>query len=58
MTNENKYKEGEVVYERTNPTRKLIIGRYMDGLYYCKLQESKKQKELVYFERELIHNFQ
>jgi hypothetical protein len=54
MTNENKFKEGEIVYERTNPSRKLIVGRYMDNVYYCKIQEAPRRKELVYFERELM----
>ena len=52
-TMENKYKTGEVVYERTNPYQKLIVSRYVDRVYYCKVQDAPKRKELVYFEREL-----
>ena len=51
---ENKFKNGEVVYERAHPMQKLIISKYADKLYYCKPQECPKQKELVYFERELM----
>ena len=54
MTDDNKFKEGEIVYERTNPARKLIVGRYMDHVYYCKIQEAPRRKELVYFERDLM----
>jgi len=50
---ENKFKAGEVVYERTHPSQKLIVGRYADRVYYCKAMEAPKRKELVYFEREL-----
>jgi len=50
---ENKFKTGEVVFERTHPAQKLIVSKYVDRLYYCKTQESPKRKELVYFEREL-----
>ncbi len=51
---ENKYKTGEMVYERIFPSKKLIISRYADRLYYCKPQENLKRKEMVYFERELM----
>jgi hypothetical protein len=53
MIIENKYKEGEVVYERTHPTQKLVVGHYVNGVYYCKVYENPNRKELVYFEREL-----
>jgi hypothetical protein len=51
---ENKFKIGEIVFERTFPAKKLIVSRYSDKLYYCKAQENLKRKELVYFERELM----
>ena len=51
---ENKYKEGQVVYAKENPTLKLVIRRYVYRIYYCKVQDAPDQKELVYFERELI----
>ena len=51
---ENKYKEGEVVYERIFPAKKLIVSRYIDKLYYCKAPENLNLKESVYFERELM----
>lgn len=54
VISENKYKEGEVVYERTHPSQKLVIGRYADRVYYCKALENPTRKELVYFERELL----
>lgn len=49
----NKFKAGEIVYERIRPTQKLIVGSCINNLYYCKLKEFPKRKELVYFEREL-----
>jgi hypothetical protein len=51
---ENKYKNGEVVFERIRPTQKLVIRGYFNGIYYCKCLEARTRKELVYFERELL----
>lgn len=51
---ENKYKEGEVVKERIHPSQKLIVSRYADHVYYCKVEEYPNRKALVYFERELM----
>jgi hypothetical protein len=50
---ESKYKRGEVVAERIRPSLKLIVNRYVDGIYYCLRLERDTKKELVYFEREL-----
>jgi len=51
---ENKFKEGEVVCAQVNPGLKLIIRRYVDRIYYCKIQDEPGRKELVYFEREIM----
>ena len=51
---EGKFKEGEIVYARMYPAKKLIVSRYADKLYYCRVPENLKLKELVYFERELM----
>ena len=51
---ENKYKEGDIVSAKTNPGLKLVIRRYIKRIYYCKIQKAPNQKELVYFERELM----
>ncbi|QGY46482.1 hypothetical protein GM418_23310 [Maribellus comscasis] len=51
---ENKFKEGEIVYAKVNPGLKLIIRRYVDKIYYCKIQDEPDRKELVYFEREIL----
>jgi len=50
---ENKYKEGQVVHANENPGLKLVIRRYVDRIYYCKVQEDLTRKELAYFERQL-----
>src|SRR5690349_24370926 len=49
----NKYKEGEFVFAKTNPDLKLVVRRYLDRIYYCRLQENESPGDLVYFEREL-----
>ena len=51
---ENKYKEGEEVYAKVNRSLKLIVRRYVDRIYYCKIKKDPTLKELVYFERELM----
>lgn len=51
---ENKYKEGDVVMERIHPSQKLVVSYYQDKIYYCKAQEHRHRKELVYFERDLM----
>jgi hypothetical protein len=51
---ENKYKPGEEVYAKDNPSLKLIIRRCVDRVYYCKIKEDLFRKELVFFERELM----
>lgn len=45
-----------MVYAKVNPTMKLVIRRYVDQIYFCKVQEDPERKELVYFERELVEN--
>lgn len=50
---ETKFKEADVVYERINPDRKLVIGQFRDGLYYCHFPENRKRL-FVYQERELM----
>ncbi len=51
---ENKYKEGEIVYAKVKPDQKLLIRRYVDKIYYCKIQKDPTLKELVFFEREIL----
>lgn len=50
----NRFKEGEVVCALVDPTLKLVIRRYVDRIYYCKIQKNPARKELVYFDRELM----
>lgn len=50
---ENKFKEGDIVNERVRPSQRLIVSRLMNKIYYCRIQENPKRKELVFFEREL-----
>jgi len=51
---ENKFKEGDIVSAKEAPEKKLVVRRYVDRIYYCKVQGEPEAKELVYFERELI----
>ncbi|UII21168.1 hypothetical protein [Fulvivirga ligni] len=56
MKIENKFDVGAVVYQKINPSVKLIIRRYVDRIYYCKFQNDPERKELALFERELTDN--
>ncbi|MBW6533874.1 MAG: hypothetical protein K0B11_02590 [Mariniphaga sp.] len=49
-----RFREGEVVCALVNPKLKLVIRRYVDRIYYCKIQQDTARKELVYFDRELM----
>lgn len=51
---ESKFKEGEVVYDRSRPSQKLIVRRFVSNVYYCKVTDNTTLKDLVYFERELM----
>lgn len=53
-TNENIFKEGDVVFAKVNPSLALVVRRYVHHIYYCKRQDHPEMKELVYFERELF----
>ncbi|MDI9340942.1 MAG: hypothetical protein QM534_10275 [Sediminibacterium sp.] len=53
---ENKFKVGAYVYAINNPAIKLIIRRYVDKIYYCRIDNSPESKDLVYFEREITDN--
>ena len=50
---ENKFKDGEEVYAKADPSVKLIIRRKWNEIYFCKIKDKPSAKELVYFEREL-----
>lgn len=52
----NNYNAGDTVYAKSNPKLKLVVRRYIDQVYYCKVEKDPEQKERVYFERELVEN--
>jgi len=50
----NKFKEGEVVYDKMRPDQKLVVKRFVSNVYYCAIPDEANRKDLVFFERELI----
>ena len=50
---EQVFKDGQLVRAKVTPELHLIIRRYIDRIYYCKVQHDPDRKELAYFEREL-----
>ena len=51
---QNKYNAGDTIYAKEDPSEKLVIRRYIDKVYYCRVQARPESKELVYFEREIV----
>ncbi len=49
---DSKYIDGQRVYAKVNPARKLIIRRYYDRIYYCR-EVDGSEKEYAFFEREI-----
>ena len=54
QTMETKFNDGEVVFEKIRPDRKLSIRRHAANVYYCRAEDDPKGKDLVFFERELV----
>lgn len=50
----NKYEEGTLITAQNDPSRKLIIKRYLKRIYYCNAVDDPTHKLLVFFEREFI----
>jgi hypothetical protein len=50
---DNKYKDGTLIVAKSDPNRQLIIDRYLDRIYYCKVVSEPQGKLLAYYEREL-----
>lgn len=50
----NKFKEGEMVYAKSDPKCLLMVKRYHARIYYCRVKGDAQRKELVYFEKDLI----
>ena len=51
---ENRYKEGQIVFAKKFPSIKLKVRRYYHRVYYCSFIEFPERKELVFFEREIL----
>jgi hypothetical protein len=43
---ENRYKEGDVVYAKVDPSLALIVRRYIREIYYCKIKSDPDRKNL------------
>lgn len=52
---EGKFRKDDIVYERINPFRKMVVKHFTNGLYYCHFPENMKRL-FVYPERELMGN--
>jgi hypothetical protein len=54
-TNEdNTYAVGTIVAAKEHPSLQLQIRKYYQRIYYCTALGDKSNKQLVYFDRELM----
>ena len=51
---ENLYVAGDKVSLLINPSKQLVIKKYLSRIYYCVNVNDEDQKLLAYFERELV----
>ena len=51
---DNIYAEGSIIYAKNKPAQQLIIRRFVNRIYFCKIAADLNHKDLIYFERELI----
>ncbi|WP_439882653.1 hypothetical protein ACSX1A_05670 [Pontibacter sp. MBLB2868] len=51
---ENIFPIGSEVFAKVNPDLRLTIRQYLKRIYYCTVNNNPSQKDLVYYERELI----
>jgi hypothetical protein len=51
---DNIYPEGTLITALVNPALQLKIMKYYQRIYYCAIVGKETQKQLAYFERELI----
>jgi hypothetical protein len=51
---EGKYKVGTCVFAQSIPDEPLIVRKYVDKTYYCKLVDGSDPTDLLYFEKELM----
>ena len=54
LLKDNKYEEGSIILAKANPETRLLIMKYLQRIYYCVEVDHPEQKQLVYFERELV----
>ena len=50
---ENKFKSGDIVCAKVNPTTPLKVWVFTRKFYYCDVLDQPDEKEKVYFEREI-----
>lgn len=53
-SSDSRYQAGEVVFAKENPELALVVRRYIDRIYYCRVRDDADHQELVYFDRELL----
>jgi len=54
INDDNKYQVGEVVFAKEHPNEALSVRRYTRRIYYCTDANHPKNKDLVYYDRELV----
>ena len=55
---QGKFSVGEEVYSKINTKLKLTVLRFSGMRYYCGIKDEKGQKEIMFFEDDLISEWQ
>ncbi len=53
LNHQNKYNEGDSVYEITRPQELMLITRRNGIIYYCRSVNSENGRETAFMERDL-----
>ena len=51
---DNIYAVGTIITAKEDVTKKLVITKYFQRIYYCSVVGNEAGKQKVYFERELV----
>ncbi len=52
---DNIYPEGGFVYAHKAPTIQLMVRKYVNRTYFCRVVKDPASKDLIYFEREITN---
>jgi hypothetical protein len=54
IISQSKFKAGDLVYAKENPSSLLVVKSFMNKVYFCFAEEDPSKKQLVFLEGELL----